>query len=246
MSLPPRFRVLPCGDAALSVEFGDTVDPELNARVLALDSALAADPLPGVRETIPTYRALYVHYDPVAIRFNDLAGRLGALAAQDRPHAAPGRRWLVPVVYGGEFGIDLDGVARRHGLNSQEVIARHAAALYRVYMIGFMPGYAYLGGLDQSIATPRRDEPRLETPAGTVMIGGAQAGIQCLAAPSGWHLLGRTPFRNFHPNRDPVFLLAPGDMVRFAPIPESAWAALDRAAEKGEWVAEPVPTFADD
>jgi KipI family sensor histidine kinase inhibitor len=108
-------------------------------------------------------------------------------------------------------------------------------------MIGFMPGYAYLGGLDPRIATPRRDEPRLDTPAGTVMIGGAQAGIQCLAAPSGWHLLGRTPFRNYHPSRDPVFLLAPGDAVRFQPIPESQWAPLDRAAEKGEWIAEIVP-----
>jgi KipI family sensor histidine kinase inhibitor len=237
MPLPPRFRVLPCGDAALSVEFGDTVDPELNARVLALDAALAAGPLPGVRETIPTYRSLYVDYDPVAIGFHDLAKRLRALAAEDRPRAQPGRCWIVPVVYGGEFGIDLDDVARRHGLTAREVIARHSAALYRVYMIGFMPGYAYLGGLDQSIATPRRDEPRLETPAGGVMIGGAQAGIQCLAAPSGWHVLGRTPFRNFHPRRDPVFLMAPGDAVRFRPIPESEWASLDRAAERGEWVA---------
>ena len=240
MHLPPRYRVLPCGDAALTVEFGDKVDPELNARVLALDAALAANPLPGVRETIPTYRALYVHYDPLAIRFADLARRLAVLAAHIQPRPAAGRCWRVPVVYGGEFGIDLDDVARRHGLTAQEVIARHAAALYRVYMIGFMPGYAYLGGLDQSIATPRRDQPRLETPAGAVMIGGAQAGIQCLAAPSGWHLLGRTPMRNFQPGRDPVFLLAPGDGVRFVPVPDSEWAALDRAAEQGEWVAEVV------
>jgi 5-oxoprolinase (ATP-hydrolysing) subunit B len=235
------FRVLPCGDAALTVEFGDTVDAGINARVLALDAALAAAPLPGVRETIPTYRALYVHYDPVAVRFHDLAGRLRALAAQHHAQPAPGKSWNVPVVYGGDFGMDLDDVARRHGLTTHEVIARHAAALYRVYMIGFMPGYAYLGGLDQSIATPRRDEPRLVTPAGAVMIGGAQAGIQCLAAPSGWHVLGRTPFRNFHPRRDPLFLMAPGDAVRFTPIAAKEWEALDRAAEKGEWVAEVAP-----
>ena len=238
MDLPEKFRILPCGDAALTVEFGDTVDPDLNARVLALDAAMAADPPPGLVEAIPTYRALFVQYDPTAIRFADLAWRLRVLAEgyQAKPQAQ--RCWRVPVVYGGEHGWDLAEVAQRHGLSTQEVIARHSGVEYRVYMIGFMPGYAYLGGLDPSIATPRRDNPRLETPAGAVMIGGVQAGIQCLAAPSGWHMLGRTPFRNFHPRRDPMFLIAPGDAVRFVSIDTCEWDALDRAAERGEPVAE--------
>ncbi len=238
MNLPPKFRILPCGDAALTVEFGDTVDPDLNTRVLALDTALSADPPPGLREAIPTYRALFVHYDPTVVRFADMAQRLRAMAEGYEEKPRPQRCWRVPVVYGGEFGWDLSEVAERHGMSTQDVIVRHSAPEYRVYMIGFMPGYAYLGGLDPSLATPRRDNPRLETPAGAVMIGGVQAGIQCLAAPGGWHMLGRTPFRNFHPRRDPVFLIAPGDAVRFVSIDNSEWDALDRAAERGEPVAE--------
>ena len=238
MDLPAHFRILPCGDCALTVEFGDTVDPDLNARVLALDAALAADPPPGIGETIPTYRALYVQYDSVVIRFAELAARLRTLALGCKAQTESQRRWRVPVVYGEEFGWDLEAVAEYHHLSPKEVIARHVDADYRVYMIGFMPGYAYLGGLDPSIATPRRNDPRAETPAGAVMIGGIQAGIQCLAAPSGWHVLGRTPFRNFSPTRVPIFLLSPGDAVRFVPVPAGEWSALDSAAERGELVAE--------
>ncbi|MBM3565608.1 MAG: 5-oxoprolinase subunit PxpB [Alphaproteobacteria bacterium] len=240
MNIPEKFRILPCGDAALSVEFGDTVDPDLNARVLALDAALSAAPPPGFREAIPTYRSLFVHYDPNAIRFAELARRLKEAAEACRPLAGAQRCWRIPVVYGGEYGWDLADVAKRHDMTPDEVIARHSAPQYRVYMIGFMPGYAYLGGLDPALATSRRDNPRLETPAGAIMIGGVQAGIQCLAAPSGWHILGRTPFRNFHPRRDPVFMIAPGDAVRFHAVPAADWPALEQAAERGEPVAELV------
>jgi KipI family sensor histidine kinase inhibitor len=237
---PPPLRILPCGDAALSVEFGDAVDPDVNARVLGLDADVAARPPAGVVETVPTYRALFVQYDPVATDFAALAAELRARAASCRPLATTGRRWRVPVVYGGERGPDLDDVARRHGLSTREIVARHAAAVYRIYMIGFSPGFAYLGGLDASIATPRRDTPRAATPPGAVMIGGVQACVQCLAGPSGWHILGRTPVRNFHPARDPVFLMATGDTVVFEDVPAREWDRLERAAARGEPVAEPV------
>ena len=233
-------QIKPCGDAALTVEYGSTIDAILNDRVLALDTALAANPLPAIRECVPTYRSLMVHYDPLQIGFHALAEQLQTICKSLDETRITGPLWRIPVVYGGGFGEDLEAVAQRHGLTQDEIVRRHCASRYRVYMLGFTPGYSYLGGLDPSIATPRRNDPRLITPSGTISIGGIQAGIQCLAAPSGWHLLGRTPVRTYHPSREPVFLLSPGDQVEFFPIPESDWDSLDKAAEAGEPVAQQV------
>jgi KipI family sensor histidine kinase inhibitor len=238
----PRIQILPCGDSALTVEFGDTIDPVLNDHVLALDITVERERHPAIVETVPTYRSLMVHYDCTLIGFSELSDWLRELDATVTVTPRVGARWRVPVVYGGDFGEDLIPVANRHGLTPDDVVARHAAAEYRVYMIGFMPGYTYLGGLDPSIATPRRAAPRLMTPTGSVAIGGAQASIQCLAAPSGWHLIGRTPVRTYHSSRHPMFLASPGDRISFYPIPASSWDALDRAAEAGEAVAERMPS----
>ncbi|SDR63181.1 sensor histidine kinase inhibitor, KipI family [Rhizobiales bacterium GAS191] len=236
----PYPRLLLSGDSALVVEFGDRIDPQLNERVLMLDAHLAREPITGVTETVPTYRSLLVHYDPTLIGYAELGAELMALAVREGEPARKGRRWRVPVVYGGEFGIDLEAVAETAGLTPDEVVARHSGGNYRVYMLGFLPGYTYLGGLDPVLATPRREDPRLETPAGTIGIGGVQTGIQCLAAPSGWNLLGRTPVRTYHPRRDPIFLMEPGDYVTFFPVPAREWEALDRAAEAGDPVARIV------
>ncbi len=231
-------RILPSGDTALTVEFGSSIDPDINRRVLALDRNVASEAVTGVTETVPTYRSLLVHYDPLQIGYAELSDKLLALAQLPVPPETSIRRWRVPVVYGGDDGIDLDDVARAHNISTSEVIAKHTGSEYRVAMIGFTPGFAYLSGLDPSIATPRRESPRTYTPPGTISIGGVQGCVQCLAAPSGWHLLGRTPVRTFHPHRDPVFLMEPGDAVIFHAIAANEFAALDRAAERGETVAE--------
>ena len=233
---PPRF--LACGDAAITIEFGDAVDAGLNARVLALDAALAAEAIEGVVETTPTYRSLLVHLDPLRLDRGALIARIEALCRDLRPAATMARRWRVPVVYGGESGVDLDELAARHGMSAGALVERHAGVVYRVYMIGFMPGFAYLGGLDPALATPRRTEPRLTTPAQSVSIGGAQTAIASVACPSGWHLIGRTPARGFMPGRDPPILYEAGDEIVFAPIEASRWDALDHAAAAGEPVAE--------
>ena len=233
---PPR--LLACGDAAIAVEFGDSVDAGLNARVLALDAALAAEAIEGVVETTPTYRSLLVHLDPLAVDRAALVARIAALCSNLQPVVGKARRWRVPVVYGGEHGVDLDDLAARHGMSAGALIERHAGVVYRVYMIGFMPGFAYLGGLDPALATPRRTEPRLTTPAQSVSIGGAQTAIASVACPSGWHLIGRTPARGFMQGRDPAFLYEAGDEIVFAPIEASRWEKLDRAAAAGEPVAE--------
>ncbi|WP_245410918.1 5-oxoprolinase subunit PxpB [Microvirga flavescens] len=233
-------RILTCGDSAVSVEFGDVIDPALNARVLALDEALREHPPIGVVETVPTYRSLMVHFDPVVTDYGALTRLLTEKALALTPSTTAGRRWKVPVVYGGEFGVDLEEFAERHGLSPAQVIERHAGAVYRIYMIGFLPGFAYLGGLDPALATPRRTQPRPRIPSGSIAIGGAQAAIGSVEGPSGWHLLGRTPVRSYDPKRDPVFLLEAGDEIVFEPIDPSRWDALERAASAGEPVAEIV------
>lgn len=235
---PPR--LLPSGDSAVTVEFSRDIDDAANRRVLALDRALAADPIAGVTETVPTYRSLLVHYDPVSIGFEALGEQLLALAQRPVAAATKARRWRVPVAYGGEHGIDLEDVAKALDTTPEDIVKRHVAGDYRVAMIGFTPGWSYLSGLEKFLHMPRRQNPRLLTPAGTISIGGVQTGIQCLAGPSGWHLLGRTPVRTYHLHRDPIFLFEPGDAVTFTPIDAKTFAEQDRAAEAGEFVAELV------
>jgi KipI family sensor histidine kinase inhibitor len=234
----PRF--LPCGDGALTVEFGSTIDPDLNGKVLALDALLRANPPAGLLETVPTYRSLTLQFDPTVLDYDALTRWLEEAMSGLQPQNAMGARWRVPVVYGGEYGIDLQDVAERHGLTPSQLIEIHSSAVYRIYMIGFLPGFAYLGGLDPRIATSRRTQPRLKVPSGSIMIGGEQAGIVPMEMPSGWHLLGRTPVLSYAPERDPAFLFAAGDEIVFEPIDASRWDVLERAALAGEPVAEPV------
>jgi KipI family sensor histidine kinase inhibitor len=234
----PRF--LPCGDSALTVEFGSTIDPDINGMVLALDDIVRAHAPAGLIETVPTYRSLTIQFDPVAIDYDALLRLLTEKTKDLAPRNAVGRRWRVPVVYGGEYGSDLEEVAEIHGLTSSQVIEIHSSAIYRIYMIGFLPGFTYLGGLDKRIATSRRVHPRAKIPAGTIMIGGEQAGIAPMDMPSGWHNLGLTPVRPYAPERDPVFLFAAGDEIVFEPVDASRWEAMEKAVRAGEPVAEEV------
>lgn len=233
-------RILPCGDSAVTIEFGDAIDPDLNARVLALTHRLQQGAPAGLVEAVPTYRSVTVQFDPTVTDYDALVRLVEEESRNLQPEAATGRRWQVPVVYGGSFGEDLCDVAERHGLTPAQVIDIHAGGVYRIYMIGFLPGFAYLGGLDARIATPRRVHPRARIPGGSVMIGGVQAGIAPMDMPSGWHLLGRTPVRSYAPERDPAFLFAAGDEIVFRPVDAWRWDALDKAALAGEPVAEQV------
>jgi KipI family sensor histidine kinase inhibitor len=233
---PPR--ILPSGDSAITVEFSRNIDDEANRRVLALDRTLARDAIAGVTETVPTYRSLLVHYDPVRIGFEELGEKLTALSEMPAPPTTATRRWRIPVAYGGEHGVDLEDVARTLHATPDDIVTRHVAGDYRVAMIGFTPGWSYLSGLADFLHMPRRQNPRLLTPAGTISIGGVQTGVQCLAGPSGWHLLGRTAVRTYQLHRDPIFLLEPGDAVTFSAVDAKTFAEQDRAAESGEIVAE--------
>jgi 5-oxoprolinase (ATP-hydrolysing) subunit B len=231
-------RLLPSGDSAITVEFSRHVDDVANDRVLALDRTLAQSPIAGVTETVPTYRSLLVHYDPLQIGFERLSEQLAALAKLPVPPMANTRRWRIPVAYGGEHGVDLEDVARTLKTTPDDIVARHVAGDYRVAMIGFTPGWSYLSGLENSLQMPRLQNPRLLTPAGTISIGGVQTGVQCLAGPSGWHLLGRTAVRTYQLHREPTFLLEPGDRVTFSAVDDKTFAEQDRAAAAGEIIAE--------
>ena len=233
---PPR--LLPSGDSAITVEFSRKIDDEANRRVLALDRLMAKEPIAGVSETIPTYRSLLVHYDPVQIDFAALGEKLVELALRPVPASDKARLWRIPVAYGGEYGVDLEDVAKTLKTTPDDIIARHVAGEYRVAMLGFTPGWSYLSGLHESLHMSRRKDPRLLTPAGTISIGGVQAGVQCIAGPSGWHLLGCTPVRTYQLHREPTFLLEPGDRVKFYQIDDRTYAEQERAVERGEIVAE--------
>lgn len=233
------FRIKAAGDSGLVVEFAERIDPAVSARVLDLDRAILAARFAGVLETLPTYRTLFVRFDPLATDAQRLEQTLARLATTAGGDTRPGRLWRVPVAYGGADGADLEHVARAKDLTTAEVVALHSATIYHVYMLGFSPGYAYLGGLDARLHLSRRVDPRPRTPAGMIAIGGQQASIQSIAAPSGWHMLGRTPVRIFDMRRQQPFLIAPGDKVTFLPIDAARLAALDALAEKGETILEP-------
>ncbi|HKC13460.1 MAG TPA: 5-oxoprolinase subunit PxpB, partial [Vicinamibacteria bacterium] len=213
-------RVLPLGDSALTFEFGDRLDGVLNARVRALDRALAERPFPGFRESVPTHRSLLVLYDPHRSRFEEVSRLLRERAAAPTEEEARGRLVTIPTLYGGEEGPDLAEVAKARGLSEAELIARHSAPEYVAFMLGFTPGFAYLGPLPEALETPRRATPRLRVPAGSVAIAGRQTGVYPVASPGGWSLLGRTSLRLFDPGAQPPALILPGDRVRFQPVPQ--------------------------
>lgn len=242
--LSPTIR--PAGDGAVVVAFEERIAPEVLARVAALDRAVLAAAIPGVRETVPTYRSLLVLLDPLVTDGDTVAAAIEGLlhaAGTDAPTMPPGRLWRVPVCYGGAHGVDLDAVGARTGLGADAVRALHAGADYLVYMIGFAPGFAYLGGLPDALHLSRRDDPRPRVPAGSIAIGGRQSAIFSVAMPSGWHLLGRTPERAFAPERPDPFLFAQGDRIRFEPIDAATYEALAARTASGEVVArcEPSP-----
>jgi KipI family sensor histidine kinase inhibitor len=236
---PAAFRFLDAGEGGLVVELGDEISEAVNARVVALADALGALALPGVQEIVPTYRSLLVLFDPLELPRATLREKIAALWP---PSHAAGRRharWRVPVRYGGEHGVDLEAVAAQHGLTADEVVALHAGADYRVYMLGFMPGFVYLGGLPARLHTGRRHDPRMRTPVRSISIGGIQAGISPpIEVPSGWHLLGQTPVRSYDPRRaERPFLFEAGDSVCFEPVTEAEYDEMCAAAEAGDVVA---------
>jgi antagonist of KipI len=211
-------RAQPVGDAAATVELGESLDPATNARVRALDHDLARSPFDGFREAVPGLRSLLVLYDPAVVRFAAVARDLLARAARPARPSPPARVHEVPTVYGGEDGPDLAPLARERGLTEADLAGRHAGEAYTVFMLGFTPGFPYLGLLPERLEVPRRATPRVRVPAGSVALAGRLTGIYPVASPGGWQVVGRTSLRLFDPRRAEPALLAPGDRVRFVAV----------------------------
>ena len=226
-------RIVPLGDSALLVEFGTTIDAAVNARALAFASGLAGRRIEGVRDIVPAYSAVAVHFDPLRTRAEDIETAVAALLREPIPLEDPASDVVeLPCVYGGDAGPDLPGVAAWAGCTEADVVARHAARVYRVCMIGFLPGFPYMAEVDPVIAVPRHPTPRLRVPAGSIGIAGRQTGVYPVASPGGWQIIGRTAARLFDVTRTPPSRLVPGMHVRFVPVSGESY---DTAVARGAW-----------
>ncbi len=228
-------RIIPASDSALLIEFGDSIDYAINARVYAVQRKIEASEFnDAVEEFIPSYRSLLVEYDASKYSYAEIVDRVvvcvenaddqvSSIVATDRD------AHQIPVAYGGEFGPDLETVAEHAGLAVDEVIAIHSGVDYHVFMLGFAPGFPYLGGMDERIACPRLATPRTIVPAGSVGIAEAQTGVYPNASPGGWQLIGRTPMALFDVDSDPPVAMLPGTKVNFVPITSDEYEVQQRA-----------------
>jgi KipI family sensor histidine kinase inhibitor len=228
-------RFLNAGDCALVVEFGNEISEAINREIRFVTDALDKARLDGVLDLLPTYRSILVNFDPLrgsAERIKEFVTELlnAPLGASE---ASGGELVEIPVFYGGEMGPDLDFICQHTKLDKDEVIRRHSSVEYLVYMLGFTPGFTYLGGMPKELATPRLAKPRAFIPAGSVGIAAAQTGIYPVDSPGGWQLLGRTPLKVFDYARKDPFLLSAGDSLRFVPISEDEYAAIEKAENEG-------------
>lgn len=229
-------KIVPVGDRAILVNFGDIIDRPINARVTALAHEITRRAEPGIIDLIPTFTSVLINYDPLVLSYEAVADFCrDALGAMQAGTELARRIFEIPVIYGGEFGEDLAHVAEHAGLTEEEVIAIHTGTDYLIYMLGFLPGFAYLGGLDERIVTPRLKRPRVRIPAGAVGIGGSQTGIYPTVSPGGWQLIGLTPVVVYDPARTPAILYEAGDLVRFRAVDRDEYEAICRAVAEGSY-----------
>ena len=226
---------LPSGDTAIVIEFGTAIDRAVSEAVLRLGARIRDAGIAGILELVPTFRSLMVHYDPLSISSAALIDAIRALPTAEAALAQRRRLWRVPVCYEGELAPDLDSVAEATKLSPAEVVALHTGTQYHVYMIGFLPGFPYMGDLPERLVLPRRTDPRVRVPPGAVAIAMAMTAIYPLQSPGGWHLLGTTPIRLFDLAWSEPALFAPGDAVRFEPVKRATFDRVREAVERGDY-----------
>ena len=231
-----NIRILTEGDSSVLVEFGKEISPDINRKISATVKMMREQHIEGVVDVIPAFCSLLVNYDPRVISFEELRDRLEGIVKLDVADGAGKKRvFEIPVCYGGEYGPDLQNIAEHAGLSPEEVVEIHSSRDYLIYMLGFLPGFCYLGGLDERIHTPRLANPRIRINAGSVGIGGSQTGIYPLDSPGGWQLMGMTPVKTYDPERKEPILVQAGDYIRFVPVDEEEYLRIKELVERGEY-----------
>ncbi len=231
-----NIRFLTAGDSSLLIEFGKEISPAVNRKIAATVQLMKDQNIEGVVDVIPAFCSLLVNYDPRVIRYEEIRERMQALVKVEAKAGQQRRKvFEIPVCYGGEYGPDIENIAEHAGLSVEEVIELHSSRDYLIYMLGFLPGFTYLGGLDERLHTPRLANPRIRIPAGSVGIGGSQTGIYPLDSPGGWQLMGMTPVRTYDPSREAPILVEAGDYIRFVPVDEEEYIRIREAVARGEY-----------
>ena len=231
-----NIRILVAGDSSLLVEFGKEISPEINRKIAATVQLMRDQYIEGVVDVIPAFCSLLINYDPRVITYEEIRERIQCLLKVDVKAGNRHKKvFEIPVCYGGEYGPDIANIAQHAGLTEEEVIRLHSSEDYLIYMLGFLPGFCYLGGLDERIPTPRLANPRLKINAGSVGIGGSQTGIYPLDSPGGWQLMGMTPVKTYDPGREVPILVEAGDYIRFIPIDEEEYKRIRDLVERGEY-----------
>lgn len=231
-----KAKILTAGDSALLIEFEQKIAPEINAQITAFVHLLKEQHIEGVTDLIPAFASLLINYDPRVIGYKDLKARIEELLKIEvSEEASEARVFEIPVCYGGEYGPDIANIAENAGLSEQEVIDIHCSKDYLIYMLGFLPGFVYLGGLDERIHTPRLANPRISIPAGSVGIAASQTGIYPLNSPGGWQLLGMTPVKTYDPERETPILVEAGDYIRFVPVTEEEFLNIKKQVDDGTY-----------
>lgn len=231
-----NIRFLTAGDSSLLIEFGDEISPEINKKITATVQLMKAQQIEGVVDLIPAFCSLLINYDPRIITYENLQKRMEHLVKLDVTAEQASKKVIeIPVCYGGEYGPDIENIAEHAGLTVEEVIKIHSSRDYLIYMLGFLPGFAYLGGLEECLHTPRLANPRIKINAGSVGIGGSQTGIYPLDSPGGWQLLGMTPVTVYDPLREVPILYEAGEYIRFVPVDEAEYKRIKEEVGNGTY-----------
>lgn len=231
-----NYQILIEGDSSVLIVFGTTISTEINQRITSTVQLIRAQRIEGIVDMIPAFVSLLINYNPLVISYDALKKRLEKiLQVETKASETVKRVFEIPVCYGGEYGPDLKNIADHAGLSEEEVISIHTSCDYLIYMLGFLPGFCYLGGLDERIHTPRLDTPRLKIPAGSVGIGGSQTGIYPMDSPGGWQLMGKTPVKTYDPQRETPILVQAGEYIRFVRIDENEFRHISDLVEKNEY-----------